>query len=114
MVRGIRWGMAALVVAPTAIVAVVVWRWLRPHLGERMRKPVAAYVVVISAMVALAVGTAAFDPGLGVLFGAIAFYFSDLAVARNRFVAAGFVNRLWGLPLYYLAQVLLALSTAMV
>jgi hypothetical protein len=34
-----------------------------------------------------------------------------MAVARNRFVAPGVVNRMWGLPLYYLAQVLLA-STA--
>jgi hypothetical protein len=41
----------------------------------------------------------------------LAFYLSDLAVARDRFVARAFVNRLWGLPLYYAAQILFAVST---
>ena len=43
--------------------------------------------------------------------GAVSFYASNISVARNQFVAPGRVNRMWGLPLYYLAQVLLA-STA--
>jgi len=34
----------------------------------------------------------------------VAFLASDLAVARDRFVAAGASNRIVGLPLYYLAQ----------
>ena len=54
--------------------------------------------------------------GLGahplVLAGAIAFYLSDLTVARDRFVTRGFENRIVGLPLYYTGQVLLALSVA--
>jgi hypothetical protein len=37
---------------------------------------------------------------------------SDLFVARDRFVQPGFVNRLLGLPLYYAAQAMLAISTA--
>jgi hypothetical protein len=41
-----------------------------------------------------------------ILAAAVAFYLSDLAVARDRFVAPGFRNRLWGLPLYYGAQLL--------
>ena len=40
--------------------------------------------------------------------GALGFFLSDLAVARERFVAKGFTNKLWGLPLYYGAQLLLA------
>ena len=44
--------------------------------------------------------------------GAVAFFLSDLAVARDRFVAKGWVNRVWGLPLYYFGQVLLATSVA--
>jgi uncharacterized membrane protein YhhN len=80
-----------------------------------MRKPVAAYILVISAMVggALAVGCAEEVPRSGqvyVLIGAIAFYLSDLCVARDQFVSEVFVNRLIGLPLYYFAQFLLALS----
>lgn len=35
-----------------------------------------------------------------------------LAVARNRFVAPGFANELWGVPLDYGGQILLALSAA--
>ena len=42
---------------------------------------------------------------------AVAFYLSDVSVARDRFVAPGFGNRIWGLPLYYAAQLLFALST---
>lgn len=56
---------------------------------------------------------AAFGAGATVIIpiGAVLFYASDIAVARNQFVAPGVVNRMWGLPLYYLAHVLLA-STA--
>jgi uncharacterized membrane protein YhhN len=114
VVRGIAWMAAAAAAAVALMVAGGVWRWLAPHLDDMMRRPVAGYVVVISAMVAVAVGTTAHDLDLRILIGAVAFFVSDLAVARNRFVAPGFGNRAWGLPLYYLAQVLLALSTAMV
>jgi uncharacterized membrane protein YhhN len=87
---------------------------LRPRLGS-MRLPVAAYLVVISVMVgsASAVLGDAGEPIRGrvmVFAGAIAFALSDLLVARERFVAAGFVNRLVGLPLYYAGQFLLAFS----
>lgn len=42
--------------------------------------------------------------------GLLAFFASDLAVARHRLVTPGFGNKAWGLPTYYLAQHLLALS----
>ena len=35
----------------------------------------------------------------------------DLFVARQRFVAEAFINRLIGLPLYYAGQLLIAWST---
>ncbi len=93
------------------MIAVFVWRWLAPHLGD-MSGPVAAYIVVISVMVLFAFG--AFGDGSTWLIpgGATLFFASDLFVARNQFVAPDPVNRMWGLPLYYLAQVLLALSVA--
>ncbi len=92
-----------------AVIAIFVWRWLAPHAGD-MTAPVIAYVVVISVMVVLAFGT--FGDGATWLIptGATLFFASDLFVARNQFVAPGTVNRVWGLPLYFLAQVLLALS----
>jgi len=101
-----------LAAAGTAVIAWLIFRWLRPHLPAEMVGPVLAYVVIISAMVATAVGaTSAGAPGL-VVVGAIAFFIADLAVARDRFVAPGFSNRVWGLPLYYLGQILLAWSVA--
>ena len=59
-------------------------------------------------MVALAVGTVAAHGHPTILVGAVMFYLSDLSVARERFVRSGFVNRIWGLPAYYVAQLILA------
>ena len=95
-----------------AAAALAAVRWLRPHLPSEMTVPAVAYVVIISAMVAAAVGATAAGNTPLILIGAIAFYLSDLAVARNRFVAPGAINRFWGLPLYYLGQLLLAWSVA--
>ena len=108
VVRGIdvtALGVSAVVLA---IVAVPILRWLWPHVPGPMRVPVASYVVVITTMVALAAATHVRAPELRILVGAIAFYLSDLAVARNRFVSEGFVNRAWGLPLYFGSQLVLA------
>ncbi len=93
---------------PAAII--VIWLW--PRLGE-MRAPVLAYVAVITLMVALASGMS-WRWGMWVaLLGALAFYVSDIFVARDRFVAPGAVNGLVGLPLYYAGQLLLAWSAGM-
>ncbi len=117
---------AACLLVPAALVA----RWLWPHLGADMRGPVLAYLAVITAMMAAAAGAVAGEgpatPAIAVLTqgeplprsvwdaavmsAAAAFYLSDLWVARDRFVAPGFANRIWGLPLYYGAQVVFALS----
>jgi uncharacterized membrane protein YhhN len=42
--------------------------------------------------------------------GAVLFYLSDLAVARDRLVVKRFASRAWGLPAYYAGQLLLALT----
>jgi len=103
---------------PLAAGALVVWFWLKPHLGK-MKIPVALYIVVITIMMGtgwLASITAALPAPAGWLIfpGALMFYFSDLFVARTRFVAPGFINRLLGLPMYYAGQFLLAFSVAAV
>ena len=100
----------AMVAAAVGMVAFggAVLHWLGPRLPDDMRKPVRAYVAVISAMVVCGVGaTAGRGPGT-VAIGAVAFALSDVAVARDRFVSPGFVNAAWGLPLYYAAQLVLA------
>jgi uncharacterized membrane protein YhhN len=105
----IHWALVALV--PLAVVAWLVRRWLGPHVPARMAIPVQAYIVVITAMVALASGTLGRRPdgeGLAIAVAAAAFFTSDLAVARHRFVKTHYTNRLWGLPLYYGAQLVLA------
>lgn len=101
-------GAAAL---PVLAAALGVMLWLRPKLGP-MFVPVLAYVVVISTMVVLAVGTWPLPDAARRVTGALAFYLSDLCVARDRFVSPGFVNRAFGLPLYYGGQLLLASSCA--
>ncbi|MGH0035818.1 MAG: lysoplasmalogenase [Myxococcota bacterium] len=101
--------------AAIAAVAIAgpVWavlRWLRPHVPDDMKIPVMAYVGVISAMVVTAAGATAAGGTPTMLAGAVLFYLSDLGVARDRFVSPGFGNGLVGLPLYYGAQVVLAVS----
>ena len=107
---------AMLVAAGLLVPAALVTRWLWPHLGSDMRPPVEAYIAVITAMVAAAAGAVAGVAGsrgweAAVMTAAVAFYLSDVSVARDRFVAPGFANRIWGLPLYYAAQLLFALTT---
>jgi uncharacterized membrane protein YhhN len=94
--------------------AVLAWLW--PRLPP-LRVPVIVYVAAIAAMVVGAI--AAFRAGalpapqrIWLLAGAALFFVSDLAVARDRFVARGFANKLWGLPAYYAGQLLIAWSTS--
>ncbi|MEN8113226.1 MAG: lysoplasmalogenase [Actinomycetota bacterium] len=109
--RGVEPVAAGIAVVAVALLAIFVWRWLAPHVGD-MAAPVMAYIVIISVMVVLAFGTSGSDPNWMITTGAVLFFASDIFVARNQFVAPGIVNRVWGLPLYYLAQVLLALTAA--
>ncbi len=109
-------GISLPVLAGAAVVmAVFGWRvllWLNPSLDQRMRLPVWLYLIAISAMMAMAVATYAAHGSLVLMLGGLLFVLSDLAVARDRFVAPGFVNRAWGLPTYFAAQLLLAASVA--
>ena len=96
------------------VVSGAVFVWLRPHLGP-MLMPVIAYIIVITVMVigsvtVLGDATLNHTGRLLVFIGAVSFYFSDLFVARDRFLKPEFTNRLFGLPLYYCGQFLLAFS----
>ena len=93
-----------------SVPAVLALRWLRPHVPSSLRAPVIAYVVAISVMVVVASATLPGGADLRIPTGAVLFYVSDLFVARERFVAPGFVNKALGLPLYYGGQLLLAAS----
>ena len=95
---------AAVLVVPG--VAASVWLW--PHRG-RVRAPVLAYIAVITFMTWGAFSVAG-RAGWITCAAGVLFYISDLAVARDRFVLRRFASRAWGLPAYYLAQVLFALT----
>lgn len=88
--------------------------WLFPHLGP-MRVPVISYIVVLCTMVVAASALPGRVPG-GWAFavGAALFAISDLAVARERFVADTFTNKAWGLPTYYAGQLCMAWASASV
>ena len=100
------------------IISAAVFTWLRPRLGH-MRWPVFLYVVVITIMVAGAWAVyrysgCALIGQVFILGGAVLFYLSDLFVAVDRFVKERYINRLIGLPLYYLGQFLMAFSVGLV
>jgi uncharacterized membrane protein YhhN len=112
-------GVEAMSFCGSGVVALVlgvgVMAWLRPHLRGVMAFAVPVYVVVIGAMVSAAVGAVAAARGAGhiapstiLVVGTCCFWVSDLAVARERFVRDGYVNRVVGIPLYFLAQLLIA------
>lgn len=103
-----RYGTLALVCGTLAL------SWLWPNLGA-FKIPVVVYVLAIVIMLfgAFAAYTtgALPDPQRTYLaLGAALFFVSDLAVARERFIARGFTNKLWGLPAYFVAQLLIASS----
>ncbi len=98
---------------PAIALAVFSLRWLWPHLPANMQLAVLAYIAVICSMLLMAGSIWGSGPGLLVLVGAWGFAISDLAVARNQFVQPGFSNRLWGLPLYFGSQMLLAFSVSL-
>lgn len=104
----------ALLVA-LAVLGPVAWlgfRWLRPGAPPALVPLVALYCALLTGMAALACGAVATTGELRVGIGGIAFYLSDLCVARERFVRPALINRLVGLPLYYAAQLLLAWALA--
>ena len=100
--------------AVMSCIGIIVLGWLWRHLLSFYRVAVTAYVVAIIAMCTFAIAVSAASGNWILAMGALAFAASDVSVARDRFVAPGFSNRAWGLPLYYAAQITLALSVGSV
>ncbi len=100
------------------VAVLVVLKYLWRHLGS-MRVPVLAYMVAIVLMVIAAIAVVLAEPAplspsavRLILFGAVLFFASDIAVAKSRFVEARFIDRLWGLPCYYAGQLCISWSLA--
>ncbi len=103
-----RWLLAAAV--PIAAIASGVLLWLEPNLPQELAWPVRAYTAVISLMVVTAFGTLGAGATPLIVVGACLFFLSDLSVAALRLVETTYPTYVLGLPLYYAAQVCLALS----
>ena len=102
------WFAAALAIFAAAGAAIL--RWLWPNLKPFYKSAVPLYLAATTIMTALAVAVSAASDSSTLMVAAIAFAASDVAVASDRFVAPGIINRVWGLPLYYTAQLLFAMS----
>lgn len=111
LLGGLRFGIEAATAAGATLGAGLFFLGpMRGRMGA-LAAPVGVYVLIISAMVGLSVGhhaSAGAAQSLQLAVGAAAFAASDIAVARDRFLKRAFINRAWGLPLYYGAQLLIA------
>ncbi len=97
-----------------SLAAWCLYRWLAAGLSGLFVYFVPLYLAVIMVMVVFSLSTTVVTGETMLLLGAVLFAISDVSVARDRFIAPGFINRLWGLPLYYIAQLILALSVGLV
>ena len=100
---------------PALILLVFVWRWLIPHVNREMKLPVILYILVITAMLLCAGLTVGQPAAFMIVIGAWGFAVSDLAVARRQFIQpSSKLNGVWGTPLYFLSQMVLACTVAFV
>jgi uncharacterized membrane protein YhhN len=103
------------ILAAVSLAVLVLWiarRSLAGRVPSALRVWVLGYAVVLVAMVATGVGAGLQHRRGWLALGAVLVAGSDLAVARERFGARGFVNKLVGLPTYYLGQTLIAWTVA--
>ena len=95
-----------LVLVAMAVIGAPIVRAVRAGAEPELTGPVVAYMAVISAMVASAIGTG----HVAAVAGAGSFYASDALIAWNRFVRETRHGRLAIIVTYHLAQVGLVLS----
>ena len=96
----------ALVAVALAVIGTPILRAIRSGPEPALAGPVVAYMVVISAMVASAIGVG----GLALIAGALLFYASDALIAWNRFLHETPNAGVSIMVTYHLAQVLLVVS----
>jgi len=89
------------------IIGTFVYLWLKPHLHKQYKIMVPAYLLIIIVMLIIGISSGGSNQYYWIVAGSLLFAVSDLFVARNRFIQPAFINRLIGLPMYYLAQMML-------
>ena len=85
-------------------------KWLKNALNSEFKVLVLVYICIIACMTSLSGYAWEGSYRNGILPGAFLFAVSDLFVAREKFIKSDFKNKMVGLPLYYLAQIFLAIS----
>ena len=111
--RGVSWVWVLAGALAISRVGVPLRRWLVEIADANFKVPVRVYILVISGMTSLAIGSWGAGHHWTVPVGAFAFFLSDITVALDRFVEPRFAHRVVGTPLYYGAQALLAWSISM-
>ncbi len=102
------WLIVSLTVVGAAGSVFLGWLWKYLRIFYKVAVPV--YLVAIAIMTSLAISVSSVSQSPLLAIGAIMFASSDVSVARNRFVERKISNKAWGLPLYYVAQLLFAIS----
>jgi uncharacterized membrane protein YhhN len=97
-----------IVMALLAVIGTAILRGVRAGPDPKLAGPVVAYMFVISAMVASAIGVG----HVSGVAGAASFYASDALIAWNRFIRETRYGRLAIMVTYHLAQMALVLSLA--
>ncbi len=109
--QGISWFPSTRALLLTMGVGAAMYAWVWGGLTDPVLKvAVAAYVAIISLMVAQAIGRATVlreDASKAVALGACIFMLSDSLIAVNRFVQPLPLVSLWVLTTYYVAQILM-------
>jgi uncharacterized membrane protein YhhN len=96
----------------TILASVLISYWLLPKVNKDMKVPVVIYIAAIIVMVICAFGTHLHKADSAIPLAACIFMASDILVARDQFVKEGLTNRRIGAPLYFIAQMIFALTVA--
>ncbi len=110
--HGVRQRWLVMAALPVAACAVATLSWLDPMLPAGLEWPVRLYTIAISLMVIAAAGATGSGRDYRILAGALMFFVSDLSVAALRIAETESATYVWGLPLYYGGQLLLALCVS--
>ena len=110
---GIEPGIGIIAIVLFGPIGAWLYRWLAPDVPPKLKRPVMAYIAIISGMVAVALGAAGQNHSLWfIALAAVLFMLSDVGVAMQRFKGAGFPTKAWTLPLYFVAQLMFAWLTS--
>ena len=92
------------------IASALIFRWLYQFIPDSDKIFVFSYMIVITAMVIMALGTRPSGSQIIISLGAIFFYVSDIFVAKWKFVDQSSINAFFCYPIYYTSCLLFAFS----